>query len=164
MRPARFDLSGTLSLLAVACFIAVVFVVPISRRVYRFVTHAPGPIHAVDGDTVRRDQITYRLDGFDAPESGGRAKCSAERIRANAATARLRQLLATASQSDLQITGRPDRYQRELARLIIDGEDIAAIAISEGWGMPYDGRGKRTDWCAPPAQINHTPASSSGRP
>src|SRR5262245_1196119 len=51
-------------------------------------------ISVVDGDTVRANGQTYRLVGFDTPESGSLARCERERKLADAATNRLRQLIA----------------------------------------------------------------------
>jgi hypothetical protein len=48
-------------------------------------------ITVVDGDTVRANGQTYRLAGFDTPESGSLSRCERERKLANAATNRLRQ-------------------------------------------------------------------------
>src|SRR5262245_10814089 len=56
-------------------------------------------ISVVDGDTVRADGQTYRLVGFDTPESGSLARCERERKLADAATSRLRQLIANGQPS-----------------------------------------------------------------
>jgi hypothetical protein len=53
----------------------------------------PGQIEVVDGDTIRVGSETFRLVGFDAPETY-RAKCPSERELGNRATFRLRQLVA----------------------------------------------------------------------
>ncbi len=41
-----------------------------------------------------------------------------------------------------------DKYRRQIARLILDGTDVADILIPEGHAEPYDG-GARRDWCGP---------------
>jgi endonuclease YncB( thermonuclease family) len=53
----------------------------------------PGQVEVVDGDTVRISGETFRLVGFDAPETY-RAQCPSERELGNRATFRLRQLVA----------------------------------------------------------------------
>lgn len=105
-----------------------------------------GRLTVVDGDTVKRHGVSHRLAGFDAPENK-RAKCPAEQARGRTASARLEQLLGSAASVRLEPRGRPDRYGRPLSRLTIDGHDVADIAVREGWGARYDGRGPRPDWC-----------------
>lgn len=108
---------------------------------------APWPIRVVDGDTVDRMWIRYRLAGFDAPELR-RPKCARERERAQAAKARLEELLAVSQRVDLvRQQWRLDPWGRVLARLEIDGQDLAVIATREGWGAAYHGRGAKHDWC-----------------
>src|SRR5260370_40981009 len=51
-------------------------------------------IEVIDGDTVRLNGAVYRLVGFDTPERGDKARCDDERRRAEAATTRLRGLIA----------------------------------------------------------------------
>ena len=53
----------------------------------------PGQIDVLDGDTIRVAGETFRLVGFDAPETY-RAQCPAERELGNRATFRLRQIVA----------------------------------------------------------------------
>src|SRR5262249_18277281 len=52
-----------------------------------------GQVEVVDGDTIRIAGETFRLVGFDAPETY-RARCPSERELGNRATFRLRQLVA----------------------------------------------------------------------
>ena len=54
-----------------------------------------GPIELIDGDTVRLNGTAYRLIGFDTPERGDKAQCDDERRRAENATHRLLDLIAT---------------------------------------------------------------------
>jgi hypothetical protein len=60
-----------------------------------------GPISVIDGDTVRADGATFRLVGFNAPESGRDAGCNKERQLAAKATGRMKQL-AGSSHTSLQ--------------------------------------------------------------
>jgi endonuclease YncB( thermonuclease family) len=123
--------TGTLVLLAAAAIVVL----------------APWPITAVDGDTVDRLGWRHRLVGYDAPEIR-RARCPAEREQALAAKARLAELIASAQRAELVPTrGRADPYGRTLSRLELDGQDVAQVAIREGWGVAYTGRGPRRDWC-----------------
>ncbi len=53
----------------------------------------PGQVEVVDGDTIRIAGETFRLVGFDTPETYP-AKCKSERELGNRATFRLRQIVA----------------------------------------------------------------------
>lgn len=106
---------------------------------------APRELAAIDGDTVRRGEETIRLIGFDTPETY-RAQCDTERAKGEAATARLQELLRQASQAQLSYLPRRDQYGRSLARLMLDGEDVADILVSEGLARRYSG-GQRAPWC-----------------
>ncbi|MEP2457423.1 MAG: thermonuclease family protein [Shimia thalassica] len=108
-------------------------------------TVSPSQMMAVDGDTVHLAGETIRLLGFDTPETY-RAQCDAERARGDAATERLRELLARASSARLAYLPRRDRYGRDLARLMLDGEDVADIMVGEGLARRYSG-GQRQSWC-----------------
>ena len=107
----------------------------------------PWPVTVVDGDTVDRMYVRHRLAGFDAPEIR-RAKCQRERERALAAKARLAEIIAAAQRVELvRMQWKLDPWSRVLSRLEVDGVDVASIAIAEGWGTAYAGRGARRDWC-----------------
>jgi endonuclease YncB( thermonuclease family) len=108
-----------------------------------------GVIQVIDGDTIKVDGVTFRLMGFDAPETFY-AQCPAEKELGEKAKARLEQLLVTAGPSGtrvLTVSPEKDRWGRGLARLYIGGRNVAQIMISEGLARPYDGRSKRQGWC-----------------
>jgi hypothetical protein len=52
-------------------------------------------IEVIDGDTVSFNGAAYRLVGIDTPERGDKARCDDERRSAEAATKRLRALVAS---------------------------------------------------------------------
>lgn len=107
----------------------------------------PGPIRVIDGDTIERGGINYRLVGFDTPETF-HAKCDEERELGEAASRRLADLIEAGHAHVDPVTDRRDRYGRGLARLLINGRDVGEILISEGLARPYDGRSRRTLWCS----------------
>ena len=105
----------------------------------------PNHLTVVDGDTVNLAGQSIRLVGFDTPETY-RAECASERRLGDAATDRLRDLLARASSAQLAYLPRRDQYGRDLARLMLDGRDVADIMVGEGLARRYSG-GQRQSWC-----------------
>jgi micrococcal nuclease len=111
----------------------------------RFALYAIAAFIVVDGDTIKAPYgVTYRLMGFDAPETH-RAKCAAERELGFIAKHRLEELLATSEVKVLE-SGKIDRYGRTLANVTANGRDVGAILIGEGLARPYFGK-KRESWC-----------------
>jgi endonuclease YncB( thermonuclease family) len=105
-----------------------------------------GLIEVIDGDTVRFDGGVYRLVGFDTPERGDRARCDDERRRSEAATARLRTLVAGGDVSLKRVTcacrkgfegTRECNYGRLCGSLSVGGQDVGQILINEGLAHPY---------------------------
>lgn len=106
-------------------------------------------ITVIDADTVERAGERWRIDGIDAPEIHG-ARCPAERQLGIVAAARLVGLLRERG-GRLIDTGR-EKYGRRRGRLMLGWpaageEDWAAMALREQLAVPYDGKGKRHDWC-----------------
>ena len=114
-------------------------------------------VDVVDGDTFHArpsaatpacTRLRYgmwesiRILGLDTPEMRG--KCAAERRQARAAKARTTELLSS-GRVTIERAG-CDRYQRTLARVLVDGRDVAETLIGEGLGRPYEG-GRRAGWC-----------------
>jgi endonuclease YncB( thermonuclease family) len=103
-------------------------------------------IEVIDGDTVRFNGARYRLVGIDTPERGDKARCDDERRRAEAATKRLRALVASgdARLTRVACSCRPGQegtrncnYGRLCGSLSIGGRDVGSILISEGLAHPY---------------------------
>ena len=117
-------------------------------------------IEIIDGDTVRFDGVVYRLVGIDTPERGDKARCEDERRLAEAATKRLRALVASgdAHLTRVMCACRPGQegtrdcdYGRLCGSLSIGGRDAGNILIGEGLAHPYicGARGcpQRRPWC-----------------
>lgn len=101
----------------------------------------------IDGDTYQ-DMNTgerVRLENIDTPETGPRARCTAERNLGNRATQQARSFITNARQLDVRRTGRIDRYDRVIAFIEIDGRDLGQMMIAEGLARPW--RGRREPWC-----------------
>ncbi|WP_445819669.1 thermonuclease family protein [Bradyrhizobium sp. ISRA442] len=109
---------------------------------------------------MRHQGQVYRLVGFDAPESGNRARCEDESRRAEKATSRLRELVAggevrlqrvaCACRPGEEGTSRCN-YGRLCGSLTVGGRDVGQILIGEGLARPYVCSGTRCPprqrWC-----------------
>jgi endonuclease YncB( thermonuclease family) len=116
-------------------------------------------VEVLDGDTIRIVGETFRLVGFDAPETY-RARCPSERELGNRATFRLRQLVAGGGLDLERVTcsclmgtegTRRSNYSRSCGTLKARGQDVGAMLIAEGLARTYVcGRTScpsRESWC-----------------
>lgn len=144
-RVTRRQLGRTQTVLVIGVIVLVGFAALLREGAPAAAQSASGAIRVIDGDTIELGDDKFRLLGFDTPETYY-AKCAAEKARGNAATARLRELIAG---GDVQIapTRKKDKYGRGLATLYVGGRDVAAIMIEEGLARPYRG-GRRGGWCS----------------
>jgi endonuclease YncB( thermonuclease family) len=120
----------------------------------------PAQVEVLDGDTIRIAGETFRLVGFDAPETY-RAQCPAERGLGNRAAFRLRQLVAGGGLDLLRVAcacpagteGTPRcNYGRSCGTLKARGQDVGAALIADGLARPFVcGRTscpRREGWCS----------------
>jgi endonuclease YncB( thermonuclease family) len=119
------------------------------------------PSSVIDGDTVRVQGETFRLVGFDTPETGERARCAYESDLGDRATQRLRDLIGSATSialTPVPCACRPGthgtsqcNYGRSCAMLRADGRDVGGILIAERLARPYScgttGCPRRGQWC-----------------
>jgi len=117
--------------------------------------------NVVDGDTVEVRGRTFRLVGFNTPETGRQAQCAYERDLADRATQRLQSLISSAGSAELTPVAcacRPGtdgtsecNYGRSCGILYANGRDVGSILISEGLARPYacgpTGCPRRHQWC-----------------
>jgi hypothetical protein len=117
-------------------------------------------IAVVDGDTVRNNGQSYRLVGFNTPESGRRAGCREERALSAKATDRLEQLVSEGN-VDLRRVAcacppgtegtSACNHGRLCANLYVSGRDVGSILINEGLAERYvcgaTSCPRRGDWC-----------------
>jgi endonuclease YncB( thermonuclease family) len=89
-------------------------------------------VHVIDGDTISLNdgRPNVRLVGFNAPETGNRARCEAERQKGEAAQRRLREIVSN---------GRPDFQQVACScgTLRVNGVDVGATLIGEGLAVRF---------------------------
>jgi micrococcal nuclease len=114
-------------------------------------TAAPRPDRArvayvIDGDTFRlAGGERIRIAGIDAPETHrGQARCRAEVALGNAATARARAMLDGRSVAVVRL-GRS--YNRTVARVTLDGRDLAAELVRAGAARWWPRGARKPDWC-----------------
>ena len=117
-----------------------------------FTRCGPGRGHAcvIDGDTIKLGERKIRIIGIDAPEVD--ARCPAEAVQAEAATAELQRLL---NQGPFEMVGRignqQDRYGRDLRALRRTRPDGTVQSIAEGMRSSGHARryfgGLRGGWC-----------------
>jgi len=109
----------------------------------------------VDGDTLRDGRGKYyRVENLDAPELGRRARCPAELALGQAARDEARRLVANAERVEAIETGRRDRYDRNLARIEVDGRDLGETLIAQGLARPW--RGRSSNFCLEPTASRST--------
>lgn len=103
-------------------------------------------IAVIDADTLRVDGDPVRIIGLDAPESGARAKCDAERMLAAVATAEAERIVASETVR-IAPSGDIDVYGRTLAVVTIgaDAMDWGDHMIARGLAVAWEG--KRHAWC-----------------
>ena len=113
-------------------------------------------LRASDGDTVVieapwvpapiKKEIAVRVYGVDTPEKGGRAKCSAEDVKGQAASAFTKKLIAEAKTIQYVLYDWDKFGGRVLGDLLIDGKSLRAQLIANGFAREYFGEAKQS-WC-----------------
>ncbi len=102
--------------------------------------------YVTDGDTFRLESgERIRIAGIDAPETHrDQAKCAAEIALGNAAAARARGLLDRRQVGIVRV-GRS--YNRTVARVTVDGRDLAQLFVARGIARPWPRGRPKPDWC-----------------
>lgn len=96
-----------------------------------------------DGDSFRLCGERVRISDIDAPEL--RALCPAERLLAERATRRMRQLLAQGPFQMHRLGRDRDRYGRLLRVVTRNGRSLGDQMVREGLARTWTGR--REGWC-----------------
>jgi endonuclease YncB( thermonuclease family) len=123
------------------------------------ITTRAADLRVVDGDTVYFSGKSYRLVGFDAPETK-RAKCDRERARGVQAAGRLRALISSGdiTLQEVRCSCAPGaagtlycNFGRLCGTLQRNGDNVGDILIREGLARPFHCGEfrcpKRLGWC-----------------
>lgn len=119
----------------------------------------PGPRHGagegpsvqvarvIDGDTFElADGERVRILNIDTAEMPPRSQCEAERDLAVAVKARLSEVVRQGEVITLARQGRDrDKYDRQLRRVRVDGQDVGDLLVRERLAQPW--RGRKATWC-----------------
>ncbi|HMA70331.1 MAG TPA: thermonuclease family protein [Xanthobacteraceae bacterium] len=138
-----------------------VLVAVIGMQVAHSDSIASDDTYVIDGDTIAVDGKTIRLVDYEAPELGRQAHCGLERMLAARATSRLRQIIRTSDNLDLQLfdcTCRPGtegtrwcNYGQACGHLTVDGRSVGDILAAENLAHPLIcgpfSCPKRKSWC-----------------
>ena len=104
-------------------------------------------IEVIDGDTLRCEWRSIRLEGFDTPEPlRQHARCVEELVIGEIATCQLRSLLQNNKHS-VRPTHRRDEHGRHEAQLFIDGFNAGPLLEAKHLAKSWDGKGEKPDWC-----------------
>ncbi|AYM84867.1 thermonuclease family protein [Agrobacterium tumefaciens] len=98
----------------------------------------------VDGDTFWFQSEKIRVADIDTPELSP-PRCAAERIKGDAAKARLRVLLSAGRFSMSAGSRDEDQYGRKLRIVIRGGQSLGDVLVAEGLARRWDGA--RRSWC-----------------
>lgn len=120
------------------------------------VTYDANIIRASDGDTVVveatwvpapiKKEIAIRVFGVDTPEKGFRAKCSAEDVKGQAASAFTKDLIAKAKKKQFVLYDWDKFGGRVLGDILLDGKSLREMLIANGYARAYFGDAKQS-WC-----------------
>ena len=100
----------------------------------------PSIFRVIDGDTIKKDGVSYRLHGIDAPETKQICNLNDEDWQCGLAATGYLQKLHGDDGFNCEELGR-DRYKRVIARCYtLQGdskEDIGSLMVREGYALAY---------------------------
>ena len=115
-------------------------------------------LRVVDGDTVEieapflpkelKQSLLLRINGVHVPEKGTRAKCPEENMASLRAKLFVEQEISNGKNVLILIRSWDKYGGRILGDVLIDGIPLSQKLLSRKYAVPYNGRGKKKDWCA----------------
>ena len=112
----------------------------------------PGPsvaerVQVLQADALVIDGRHIRLADVVAPLPIPHAHCWAEAVAAKQATLAARELVRSSTELRIETTGKRDEYDREIAHVFLDNQDLAEMLHDAGFLA--DAEPGHFDWCAP---------------
>ncbi|CAN7306133.1 nuclease [Phenylobacterium sp. LjRoot219] len=104
-------------------------------------------VKVLNADVLVIDGRHVRLADAAAPQPVPDARCWAEGLAARLATAAVRDLVAGARDVRVEPTGRTDEYNRAIAHVSLDNQDLADTLHRQG--LVATSSTGRFGWCAP---------------
>lgn len=104
-------------------------------------------VQVLNADVLVIDGRHVRLAGAVTPQPIPDARCWAEALAAKQATAAVRDLVRSARDVRVEPTGRTDPYNRAIARVILDGQNLGHVLHDQG--MAAETESGRFAWCDP---------------
>ena len=93
-------------------------------------------VRITDGDTLKLKGTTWRLWGIDAPEGGQRCRRDGAAYDCgDEASAALLRIIG--GRTPVCRRKDTDRYGRAVGRCTVDGQDVGALLVQEGWALDY---------------------------
>jgi hypothetical protein len=104
-------------------------------------------VRVLNGDVLVVDGRHIRLADAVAPQPVPDARCWAEALAAKQTTAILRELVRSAQDIKVQPTGARDEYNREIAHVVLDHQDLGRTL--HDMGLIAEAQPGRFSWCNP---------------
>ncbi len=104
---------------------------------------------AIDGDTIRADDLEVRLFSVDTPEIFSSSRCEQEKAAGIVARDFVQARMDAAKSVVAIVSPEKDKYGRTLAQVEVDGADLGRALIANRSALPYHPGGY--DWCPDPA-------------
>jgi hypothetical protein len=104
-------------------------------------------VRVLNTDVLVVDGRHIRLADAAAPQPIPDARCWAEALAAKQATLVTRELVRSATQIRVLPTGRKDEYNREIAHVLLDNQDLGHTLHDAG--LVAEAAPGRFNWCGP---------------